>query len=192
MSTEFLLVDDVKVNHNLLVLGSELSVLHSDTVKHPLSRYRVRLFRVLIRHVDNFLDLGLNDDLGALITREQSHIESASFHIEAVLVQNCVYLGMTHVHVLVLQVDLWSFRPRKRIIWAADRKTIVPNTHYFLLGVYNTSSDLCSRIFATSSGQKGDRHEIFFPFQVVLALTARSLLRDMEFLEVGCCYKTIK
>ena len=61
------------------------------------------LCTVLVREVDDGPDAALDDHLGALVTREQCHVDRAAGHVLRVLVEDSVHLGVTHVHVFVLQ-----------------------------------------------------------------------------------------
>ena len=47
---------------------------------------KVRLVVVLVGHVDDLPDPGLDDQLGAFIAREEGHVDTASFYISSVLV----------------------------------------------------------------------------------------------------------
>ena len=63
------------------------------------------LCAVLVRQIDDLLDAALDDHLGALVAREQRHVDGAAGHVLRVLVEDGVHLRVAHVHIFVLQSD---------------------------------------------------------------------------------------
>merc|ERR1719341_1450365 len=66
--------------------------------------------------------------------------------IPRVLVENGIHLGMTNIHVLVLQLIITGLPPGQAVIWATSWHSIVTNTYYLLLFVHYTGTNLSSRI----------------------------------------------
>ena len=100
-----LCVDDVKVYFYFLHSGHELSVGDPRHVHHPLAGHSAALLAVFVRKVDDCPDAALDDHLGALVAGEQRHVDGAARHVLRVLVEDGVHLGVTHVHVFVIQSD---------------------------------------------------------------------------------------
>ena len=69
---------------------------HARHLEDPARRSKLLVARVLVRQEDNFFDARLNNQLRALVTREQCHINGAVLHICRVLVQYCIQFSMAH------------------------------------------------------------------------------------------------
>lgn len=153
-----------EVDDDFLVAGNKLTVPDAGSVQHPLGSDCVRPVTVLVGQEDDFLDPRLDDDFRALIAGEQSDIQSAAFHVDAVLVEDRVDLRVTDVHVLVFGRILRVLRPGKSVVAAVNREPVVADADDVLLLIHNAGTDLGRRVFASLSCQEGDSHEIFFPF----------------------------
>lgn len=145
------------------MLWDELSVDNSSGTEHLFWGNRRWFLEVFVGEEDNFLDPWLDDHFGAFIAGKKSNIKRAAFHIDAVLVEDCVDFGMTHVHVFVLKRIVRWFRPRECVVIAVDRKSIVAYSDDVFLSVHDTSTNLGRRIFTPLSSKEGNPHEVFFP-----------------------------
>ena len=97
-----LIIDNIKINFNFLHSRYKLLIFDARHVKQPLAGNGAALVAVLVREVDDCLDPGLDDHLGALVAREQCNVDAASRHILGVLVQDGIHLRMAKRHILVI------------------------------------------------------------------------------------------
>ena len=100
-----LIIDNIKINFNFLHSRYKLLIFDARHVKQSLACNGAALVAVLVGEVDDGLDAGLDDHLGALITREQGDVDGASGDVLRVFVEYGIHLRVANIHVFVLQSD---------------------------------------------------------------------------------------
>ena len=135
-------VDGVKVNGYGLLLGHELPDGNARQLEHLSAGNHFRLLRVLVGEVNDLLDAGLDDDLGALVAGEEGDVDLAALDVGRVLVEDGVHLGVADVHVLVLQPVGAGLAPGKVVVAAPSRHPVVADTNDAVLGIDNDGSHL--------------------------------------------------
>ena len=100
-----LIIDNIKINFNFLHSRYKLLIFDAGHVKQSLACNGAALVAVLVGEVDDGLDAGLDDHLGALVTREQGDVDGTSGDILRVFVEYGIHLRVTNIHVFVLQSD---------------------------------------------------------------------------------------
>ena len=70
--------------------------------------------------------------------RQSMYFTSTS--IRCVDIENCIHFSMTNIHIFGLQFILCISPPRKSIVTATSRKTVVSNSNNLIFTVHNTKS----------------------------------------------------
>ena len=76
--------------------------MYAGHVEHPLAGDGAALVAVLVREVDDGLDAGLDDHLGALVAGEQGDVDGTPGHVLRVFVEDGIHLRVANVHVFIL------------------------------------------------------------------------------------------
>ena len=126
-----LIIDNIKINFNFLHSRYKLVIFDADHVEQPLAGDGAALVAVFVREVDDGLDAGLDDHLGALVTREQGDVDGASGDILRVFVEDRVHLRVTNIHVFVLQSDTTRNISRETVSRDSVTRSFVCPSRYF-------------------------------------------------------------
>lgn len=128
-------VDAFKVYHNFSLFRNVLANFDPSCFEHFLGGYSFILGSVLVRHVDDVGDSGLNDQFCAFSTREKRDVHCAVGHVSGYSVEDSIHLGVADVHVLAVQVCPAALAPRELLVTAAYGKTIVAEPDYLVVFV---------------------------------------------------------
>lgn len=129
----------------------------STTQQDATGFHQIRIV-IDITEIDDFPNSCLDDHLSTLGTWEKSDVYCGSFDIGTALVENSVELRVADVEVFVMNLVLIFSGPRKRVIGATRRESIVTQTDNPLFIVDDTSPDLSVRIFRAFGSEEGHGH----------------------------------
>ena len=128
-----------------------MGVLHPGGIKHSLTGFGCICVFVFIREIDDFLYSALNYSLCAFIARKEGHIESGALQEGSVVaVENGIKLCMAHIGILCFTPSSFSC-PRKIVVAAATRETVVSDSDDLIVVRYYASTYLSIGIFTSYS-----------------------------------------
>mmetsp|Transcript_5977 Transcript_5977/g.17480 ORF Transcript_5977/g.17480 Transcript_5977/m.17480 type:complete len:226 (-) Transcript_5977:90-767(-) len=161
---------DSKVYHNLSRLGRVLTEFDPGEVQHAARGDELGQVMVLVTQVYHLGDTTLDDELGALIAREESHIHAAASHGRGILVQYRIDFCVHHIHVFGVELAAAFTRPWELVVTAACGEPVVADADNAIVRVDDTGADLSRRVLGPHGAEERHRHEVVVPGQVIRSL----------------------
>lgn len=137
-------------------------------VEHDLGRLDLIGVAVFVGEVNDLFDAGLDDHLGALVARKETHIDAAVAQVGGDRVEHRVQFRVADIRVFGVEELSLAF-PGQLVIGTAPGKAVVADTDDLVLVVGDAGPHLSVGVLAALGGKQGHRHEVLVPGEVVLS-----------------------